>query len=572
MHYRAAPERQSEIRSLAEGLVRREPALRLIVGKMVVEFQPAGSDKGAAIAAFLAEPPFAGRAPIFIGDDVTDEDGFAEVSRRGGIAIRVGPQRPSPGRLRAAECSGCSSLACDRLIGKLKPQYRRNIDCPLTFPKERRRGTKDDRERNHGALDCALSIIGENLVPRHVASNNRRLVVVSNRVAVESPKPDSGGLAIAIRAALETSGGIWFGWSGRVTDNAVGEPETIAQGSLTCATLDLSQRDFDEYYLGYRQSRALAIISYAEPAGRLFAARLCRVFARQSDVCTGSDADVAAAGSGLGPRLPFDSARARNFANSIRRSRSVFSCIRRFRRPSFSACCRNHRDLAEACAPMIWSVFRPNRISRFSRLSVALGRGERSRRVACSAPSGASCARRCFRSASMSRRSPRKPAQPTAAATCVACGKAWETGPDDRRRPARLLERVAGALCGLFALAGNLSRNPRSHRVHADRAAVALRGSGISGDPRISSPRRPAKSTAATANLTGRRCATSTRASVTTILTGFFRAGRIGLVTPLRDGMNLVAKEYVASQPPDGSGGSGIVVLCRCGPVNLGRR
>lgn len=95
LHYRAAPERECEIRSLAEGLVRQEPALKLIVGKMVVEFQPAGSDKGAAIAAFLAEPPFAGRAPIFIGDDITDEDGFAEVSRRGGIAIRVGPQRRS---------------------------------------------------------------------------------------------------------------------------------------------------------------------------------------------------------------------------------------------------------------------------------------------------------------------------------------------------------------------------------------------------------------------------------------------------------------------------------------------
>ena len=69
--------------------------LRLIAGKMVVEFQPGGADKGAAIAAFLAEKPFLGRRPIFVGDDATDEDGFAEIGRRGGIAVRVGPPAPT---------------------------------------------------------------------------------------------------------------------------------------------------------------------------------------------------------------------------------------------------------------------------------------------------------------------------------------------------------------------------------------------------------------------------------------------------------------------------------------------
>jgi trehalose 6-phosphate phosphatase len=57
---------------------------------MVVEFQPTTMDKGRAIAAFLAEPPFVGRRPIFVGDDTTDEDGFVEIRRRGGIAVRVG--------------------------------------------------------------------------------------------------------------------------------------------------------------------------------------------------------------------------------------------------------------------------------------------------------------------------------------------------------------------------------------------------------------------------------------------------------------------------------------------------
>ena len=92
LHYRAAPQRELEIRAAVEALHREMASvLRLITGKMVVEFQPRNADKGRAIAAFLAEPPFLGRRPVFVGDDTTDEDGFAEIRRRGGIAVRVGP-------------------------------------------------------------------------------------------------------------------------------------------------------------------------------------------------------------------------------------------------------------------------------------------------------------------------------------------------------------------------------------------------------------------------------------------------------------------------------------------------
>ncbi len=91
LHYRAAPEREAEIHALAGTLLHGEGhPLRLVPGKMVIEFQPRGADKGAAIAAFLAEPPFLGRRPVFVGDDITDEDGFGEIARRGGLAIRVG--------------------------------------------------------------------------------------------------------------------------------------------------------------------------------------------------------------------------------------------------------------------------------------------------------------------------------------------------------------------------------------------------------------------------------------------------------------------------------------------------
>ncbi|HEY1432579.1 MAG TPA: trehalose-phosphatase [Stellaceae bacterium] len=99
LHYRAAPQREPEIRAIAERLHSlTASALRLITGKMVVEFQPCSANKGRAIAAFLAEPPFVGRRAIFVGDDTTDEDGFAEVRCRGGIAVRVGP----PGGVTAA--------------------------------------------------------------------------------------------------------------------------------------------------------------------------------------------------------------------------------------------------------------------------------------------------------------------------------------------------------------------------------------------------------------------------------------------------------------------------------------
>ena len=75
---------------------------------MVVEFQPCNVNKGLAIAAFLAEPPFLGRRPVFVGDDTTDEDGFAETRRRGGIAVRVGPPRATAANYACPRSKRCS--------------------------------------------------------------------------------------------------------------------------------------------------------------------------------------------------------------------------------------------------------------------------------------------------------------------------------------------------------------------------------------------------------------------------------------------------------------------------------
>jgi trehalose 6-phosphate phosphatase len=96
LHYREAPERGAEIRELAEDWVRQAgDSLRLILGKMVVELQPRVYGKDGAIAAFMAELPFRGRLPAFLGDDTTDEAGFAEVNRQGGVSIRIGTPAPT---------------------------------------------------------------------------------------------------------------------------------------------------------------------------------------------------------------------------------------------------------------------------------------------------------------------------------------------------------------------------------------------------------------------------------------------------------------------------------------------
>jgi trehalose 6-phosphate phosphatase len=91
LHYRRAPHLRTLCLDTLECALQGQPRLQLLPGKCVFEIQCAGMDKGRAIAAFLREAPFAGRTPVFAGDDTTDESGFAAVLSRGGMAIKVGP-------------------------------------------------------------------------------------------------------------------------------------------------------------------------------------------------------------------------------------------------------------------------------------------------------------------------------------------------------------------------------------------------------------------------------------------------------------------------------------------------
>ena len=91
LHYRRAPHLEQQCTTLVHRLLPDiEKDFRLIAGKMVFEFAPVAHNKGAAIGEMMQRQPFAGRSPVFVGDDVTDEDGFRAVNALGGITIRVG--------------------------------------------------------------------------------------------------------------------------------------------------------------------------------------------------------------------------------------------------------------------------------------------------------------------------------------------------------------------------------------------------------------------------------------------------------------------------------------------------
>jgi trehalose 6-phosphate phosphatase len=100
LHYRLAPQlaeaAEAAVRGAAAGL---GEALEVQAGKMVIELKPAGFDKGRAVDDFMREAPFAGRVPVFIGDDLTDEHGFEVVNRLGGHSVKVG-DGPSAARWR----------------------------------------------------------------------------------------------------------------------------------------------------------------------------------------------------------------------------------------------------------------------------------------------------------------------------------------------------------------------------------------------------------------------------------------------------------------------------------------
>lgn len=384
--------------------------------------------------------------------------------------------------------------------------------------------------------------------PRSATDGNRRLIVVSNRVGpIETGHAASGGLAVALRNALAAHGGIWFGYSGDISDEPSEVPKREEAGNILAATLDLSRRDFDEYYVGYANRvlwplfhyrPSLVEFSRSELAGYLRVnERFARVLAPMlatSDLVWVHDYHL----------IPF--------AAALRRL-GVTQPLGFFLHTPFPAAellrlLPNHRNLVEAMCAYDLVGFQTGSdlhgfrdyLTRFAAAEdLGGGRLRAFGRVVRAAvfPVGIDVA------------------TVTAQAEAAEKSRHWRRledsiGPRVLMVGVDRLDYSKGLPARFEAYAHLLKHCPQTRgRIVYLQIAPPSR----SAVPEFREIRRRLE--AATGHINGRYAEFDwtplrylNKSFNHRILMGFFRASRIGLVTPYRDGMNLVAKEYLASQ------------------------
>jgi len=103
LHYRLAAHFAETARRVIDAAAQALPGYHVQEGKMVLELKPAGITKATAVQAFMQEPPFRGRTPVFVGDDITDRDGLRFAEGAGGVSIAVGDRIEGQYRLADPE-------------------------------------------------------------------------------------------------------------------------------------------------------------------------------------------------------------------------------------------------------------------------------------------------------------------------------------------------------------------------------------------------------------------------------------------------------------------------------------
>jgi trehalose 6-phosphate phosphatase len=102
IHYRQAPQAKEAVQQALQAIIAGATEQFAVMGAhMAWEVVPRGADKGQAVDRLMARPPFAGRVPVYIGDDVTDEDAIRAAQLLGGVGLRVQDAFGTPADVRA---------------------------------------------------------------------------------------------------------------------------------------------------------------------------------------------------------------------------------------------------------------------------------------------------------------------------------------------------------------------------------------------------------------------------------------------------------------------------------------
>lgn len=378
----------------------------------------------------------------------------------------------------------------------------------------------------------------------------RRLIAISNRVQIETEGENAnrGGLAVALAAALRASNGIWFGWSGEQTEEFTGQITFRRANGVATATIDLEAQDVEEYYNGFANRTLWPLFHYRldlTEIARDFAGGYARVnqrFAETLSPLIEPDDLVWVHDYHLLPLAA--QLRKRDFANRI-----GFFLHTPWPPASLLLSLPNHRDLVESMLAYDVIGFQSDEW-RQSFLDYATGQldaaidgdciclgDRRTRLIVC--PIGLDAAD--FGSAVHSLAA--KQAETRLVVSAV--GREMIVGVDRLDYSKGLQERFAA-----YELL--LSRHPElREKVFLLQIAPPSRGDV----PSYQQIR--AELSAMSGSINGEYASIDwvpiryvNQGYSRDELFGIYRAARVGLVTPLRDGMNLVAKEYVAAQNP----------------------
>ena len=378
-----------------------------------------------------------------------------------------------------------------------------------------------------------------------------RLVIVSNRVATPG-ESRAGGLAVALRAALQehAGGGMWFGWSGRSTRDDSGALHDETADGIRYVTMDLSKRDLDQYYNGFANRTLwpllhfrLDLVDYSRETregyrrvNALFADRLAPLL-RDDDIVWIHDYHLFPLGAllrerGIGCRIgfflhvPMPSA---DLVAAMPEHARLFSSLFAYDLVGF----QTPRDVDRLAAYL--RVYGGGKVLDDDVFEAPGGRRFRAAAFPISIDT-ARIARQAGEAISKPAvRELRRSLEPRQLAIGVDRLDYSKGLPERFRGFERYLERHPGERGSLTYLQiAPVSRGEvteyRALRNQLEQIAGSING-------RFAEP-----------EWTPLRYVNRNFSHAT--LTGFYRCARLGLVTPLRDGMNLVAKEYVAAQDP----------------------